>query len=171
MKKSDADRSQVNVRRIVSDSLELLQHEIRRNSIAVDLAPGNHDLVTLACEAQLQQVIVNLLRNGIDSTHGLSDATLSVEFSRKAEWVQIKIQDNGPGISADIRDNLFDAFYSTKSHGMGLGLAISKSIIESHDGKLTIRDDTERGAEFLIELPAAPCAKSDLNDQSDSIRS
>ena len=171
VKKSDADRSRVNVSRIVADSIGLLQHEIRRHSVDVDYVPGRHDIVTLACETQLQQVIVNLLRNGIDAVAGLSDATVSVDISTKREWVLIIIRDNGPGVSTDIRDNLFDAFYSTKSGGMGLGLAISKSIIESHDGRLTISDDTKRGAEFLIELPAAPCANSSLNDQSDSIRS
>jgi signal transduction histidine kinase len=96
----------------------------------------------------LQQVLFNLLMNAIEAMSG-------VEEGLRELWVSSEnaVRDSGPGLDAKSLNRLFDAFYTTKSHGLGMGLAISRSIIEAHGGQLCATASNSRGAVFQFRLP------------------
>jgi len=105
---------------------------------------------------QLQQVILNLIMNAIEAMHGSDDAPreLSINSARAdAQRVLVAVRDSGHGLHPGGLDRLFHAFYSTKPHGMGMGLAISRSIVEAHGGRLWAAANLPRGAVFQFTLP------------------
>ena len=106
---------------------------------------------------QLQEVVINLIQNAIDAMDAVDDGSrvLTVRTERNGnDAISIEIEDSGPGIDPKkSSDDLFDAFFTTKPHGMGLGLAICRMIVERHDGKLSVSSAEPHGAIFRIELP------------------
>jgi signal transduction histidine kinase len=105
---------------------------------------------------QLQQVILNLIMNAADAMNGMTDRprVLRLKTERHARnTVLITVQDSGPGIDPQNVDRIFNAFFTTKSHGMGMGLPICRSIIEAHNGRLWVSNDTGYGAVFHMTLP------------------
>jgi signal transduction histidine kinase len=117
--------------------------------LATDLPPVAVDAV------HIQQVLVNLLQNACEAmaSVGVDQRRLTVRTKRMSEWVSITVADTGPGLPDDGRSNLFDSFFTTKPKGLGMGLAISKTIIEAHGGRLWADTAKGRGAEFLFTLP------------------
>ncbi|TFI59586.1 GHKL domain-containing protein [Sphingomonas parva] len=112
-------------------------------------------MVVLADRIQLQQVLVNLVRNAIEAIGDRSDGRIDIAAKEEKGVVRLRVHDNGPGIPADVLPTIFDSFVSTKAQGMGVGLAISRTIIESHGGELTARSSPGEGATFDIVLPTA----------------
>jgi signal transduction histidine kinase len=107
---------------------------------------------------QLQQVILNLLHNALDAMDGIHDRPreLLIRTEREdADGVRLTVRDAGVGIDRRSIDKLFDAFYSTKSAGMGVGLAVSRSIIESHRGRIWAASNEDSGATFAFSIPSA----------------
>lgn len=106
---------------------------------------------------QIQQVILNLLRNGVDAMADLSPEERELTLTGRSEgsdWVCIEIKDRGPGISDEAAENLFTPFFTTKAGGMGMGLAISRSIVTAHGGRLAGMNRPAGGATFSITLPS-----------------
>ncbi len=107
---------------------------------------------------QLHEVILNLVQNALEAMEEVSNRRVlrvTTEL-REPDAVLIRVQDSGPGIEADKLDKIFDAFFTTKKKGMGLGLAICRMIIERHGGRLTASSDGKSGALFNIVLPIQP---------------
>ncbi len=104
-------------------------------------------------EARLRQAVVNLVRNAREALTGGGRVTLTVRHA--GDFVAIDIEDDGPGIPEEQRASIFDPFYTTKRHGTGLGLAVTRSIVEAHEGRIRCEAAGERGTRFTIELPAA----------------
>ena len=137
--------------------IEPLTHADARSSgvrIHIDLAP---DLPLASVDRiQMQQVLLNLLRNSIDALESLPSGQREVIIST-AHGVdgelQLAVADNGPGVPESMRERLFMPFATTKEHGTGLGLVVSRSIVEAHHGRLEYRDNPPRGARFLVTLP------------------
>jgi signal transduction histidine kinase len=112
----------------------------------------------LADRVQVQQVILNLIRNALESMSG-SDGPRELQiWSRTAEASQVivEVRDTGKGLDATTAERMFDAFYTTKPEGMGIGLALSRSMIEAHGGSLWAMQNSPRGAILLFSLPAGP---------------
>jgi signal transduction histidine kinase len=110
---------------------------------------------------QLQQVILNLLLNAADAMSGVEDRprTILVQTSlHDGDSVKLAVRDSGVGVDPDAVEKLFKAFYTTKVNGMGIGLSICRSIIESHDGRLWAEANDGPGATFSFWLPATPIA-------------
>ncbi len=103
---------------------------------------------------EIQQVLVNLIRNSFEALDGSDEASVLVRTRNLNDFVEVRISDNGPGIDAAIVDDLFEPFSTTKPGGTGLGLSISRSIIEAHNGTLTLDLNHSPGAAFVIALPA-----------------
>jgi PAS domain S-box-containing protein len=123
---------------------------ILRQELADNLPPVNGDRV------QLQQVILNLLRNGSDAMSGIDDRPrqLVVSTTRdEDERVRVTVRDVGVGLDPENTDKLFDAFYTTKSGGMGIGLSVSRSIVERHHGRLWVEPNDGPGATFTFSIP------------------
>lgn len=121
-----------------------------RADLADDLPPVTGDRV------QLQQVILNLLRNAVDAMSGLDHRPkrLIIRTERDADdRVRLTVQDTGVGIDPAVRDRLFDTFYTTKASGMGIGLSVSRSIVENHQGRIWAEKNDGPGASFSFSLP------------------
>ena len=105
---------------------------------------------------QLQQVLMNLMMNGIDAMKDVDGRRELGIRSRPAEdhQVLVSVSDTGVGLPQEQADRIFNAFFTTKSHGTGMGLSISRSIVESHGGRLWASDNSPRGASFCFTLPA-----------------
>jgi signal transduction histidine kinase len=105
---------------------------------------------------QLQQVMVNLILNAVEAMSGSHEGSRQLVISTEedeANGVRIAVQDWGPGLQPESLDRLFDAFYTTKPNGMGLGLSICRSIIEAHGGRLWAKPNLPQGAVFQFTLP------------------
>ena len=110
----------------------------------------------LADRIQLQQVILNLMMNAIEAMSGAGEGPRELwvrSGTDESQGVRVSVQDSGPGLDPKGLDHLFDAFYTTKPHGLGMGLAISRSLIEAHGGRLWATANAPRGAVFHFTLP------------------
>jgi signal transduction histidine kinase len=112
---------------------------------------------------QLQQVIINLVMNGIEAMQSLGDRPRELKIQSRqddAQQLLVSVRDCGVGISAENADRLFNAFFTTKSTGMGMGLSICRSIVEAHGGRLSASDNEGPGATFQFTLPVNAGAAS-----------
>jgi signal transduction histidine kinase len=134
----------------------LLGGETTRYSISVrtDLAADLPQV--MGDRVQLQQVLMNLMINGIDAMKDVDGTReLAIKSQRgENEEVVLSVTDSGVGLPPHQADQIFNAFFTTKPHGTGMGLRISRSIIESHGGRLWAADNSPRGASFYFTLPA-----------------
>lgn len=161
--KGAAERTSVQLNGAVRDVAFLMQTELAKSDVtlatelAEDLPPVSADRI------QLQQVIVNLVQNGIEAMSHVTDGPrrLSIRSERNGEGtVLVAVSDSGPGIEPKDQKRIFHAFFTTKPHGMGMGLSISHSIIESHGGRLWATNNSEGGATFQFTLPVGAAGES-----------
>ncbi len=154
--KGDQQRRRVNLVRLVESSLGLLGGELRDTGITVELHPGSRRCMIFVDKIQIEQVVINLLRNSIDAIvqSGRQDGRIDVYTRRLPDnAVELTVIDNGPGVAPQLLDHLFEPFQSGKASGMGMGLSISRSIIEAHGGRLWNNRYQQGGAQFGITLP------------------
>jgi PAS domain S-box-containing protein len=154
--KGTPERELVDVNEIIREMIVLLRSEATRyaTSVRTELAA---DLPrVMGDRVQLQQVIMNLMINGIDAMKDVDGMREQIIRSQPAgdEQVLVSVSDTGVGLPSDQTDQIFNAFFTTKRHGTGMGLSISRSIIESHGGRLWAVDNSSRGASFCFTLPA-----------------
>jgi PAS domain S-box-containing protein len=144
---------------IITEARNLMTEEATRRHIRIE-EDIESDLPPIAFDrVQLQQVLINLIGNGMDAMDASAgDKVLRIRVRRIGDTVRTEISDRGQGI--DFPDKIFDPFFTTKEHGMGMGLAICRSIVESHGGRLWAENNKPHGATFIftlpIELPGAP---------------
>jgi signal transduction histidine kinase len=110
----------------------------------------------VADRVQVQQVLMNLMLNGIEAMKDTGGVLTVKSQLREDGQIEIAVKDTGPGLPVDKADQIFDAFFTTKPQGSGMGLAICKSIVESQDGQIWANGDGGRGASFHFTLSAAP---------------
>jgi len=133
----------------------------RTGAIVQTLFSCDLDLV-MGDRVQFQQVILNLVRNAAQAMEGVQDRQrrLTIATERQDDnFVYLSVQDVGTGIAPEYFDRIFEAFYTTKNSGMGIGLSVSRSIIEKHGGRLWAEANEGPGTTFLIALPAGPSAR------------
>jgi PAS domain S-box-containing protein len=155
-----AKREPVDVNKIIQEMIALLRDAANRNSISI-LTKLDSGLPMIAADrVQLQQVLMNLMLNGIEAMKD-TEGELTV-ISRRTEdgEILIAVSDSGSGLPVEGRENLFAAFFTTKPQGTGMGLSISRRIIESHGGRLWASANTVRGATFQFTLPCEVNASS-----------
>jgi two-component system sensor kinase FixL len=105
-------------------------------------------------KVQIQQVLVNLIRNALEAMAGRARRKLAISTApRDREWIEIRVVDTGPGLAPQVREQLFQPFVSTKAGGMGVGLSLCRSIVEAHGGDLIAGNDEGSGAIFVMTLP------------------
>jgi signal transduction histidine kinase len=142
---------------VAREILTLLQHDIGASGISISTQYQNVPLV-LADRTQLQQVILNLVKNAMEAIKdapGSSQRRLHLATRSEASEVVLSVEDSGPGIAAADQDQIFKPFFTTKSTGMGLGLAFSRTIIEEHGGNLRLVKTGPSGTVFEIALPVS----------------
>ncbi len=158
-RKEEPVRRPLNLNDLVEELLPLLAHEVSRQRIRVELSLTPHLPAVPADRVQLQQVLINLLINGIQAMDETPIRQRVLAISTRVHGagdVMLAVRDAGPGIDTAAAHDLFKAFVTTKTNGMGMGLSISKSIIEAHDGRIWADSDDTPGAVFRFTLPVQP---------------
>jgi hypothetical protein len=162
----EAETKPVDIHESIDSALLILESRLKpmgkHSGIQIVKQYGNLPLVECHV-SQLNQVFMNILTNAIDAVEnqkkpGIITLHTSVSQGEREQEVVIHIQDNGPGMSEEVRARLFDPFFTTKSvgKGTGLGLSISHQIIEKHGGTLKCQSQPEQGATFSIQIPVNP---------------
>jgi len=154
--KTSPERTRVAGNDVVSDVLVLLGTSLRTHTVSVDAELASGIPPVLGDRVQLQQVVLNLLMNGIEAMSSVTDRTRTLRISSSADdtdGVLVAIQDAGPWVDAQALDQAFEPFFTTKQGGMGMGLSICRSIIDAHGGRLWATPATPTGAIFQFALP------------------
>jgi signal transduction histidine kinase len=161
LKKAPLIKSPLNVNEVIQEVLALVGGELRRRGVEVSAELDSNLPCIIADFVQLQQVLLNLVMNAIESMTTVTDRprVLQIQSHRNdfagQSAVLVAVRDSGVGLTADGRTRVFEAFYSTKPEGMGMGLWICRSIIEAHGGQLTAEPNDGVGAIFQFVLPAS----------------
>lgn len=158
MRKEDGQRELVNLNQLVRHVVDMVQHDLRRHGIQVSLDLSEPLAPVRATAIQIEQVLLHLLRNAIEAMERtpVEQRSLRIRTEQRSDGtVEASLQDAGSGLSAEALEQLFAPFYTTKPEGMGLGLSISQSIVESHGGRMHVQGNPAGGAVFTFTLPAA----------------
>jgi PAS domain S-box-containing protein len=159
VKKAPPRKEEVQINEVVLEVIALTRTEAGKNNVAVRTQFAQGLPIVRADRVQLQQVLLNLIINAIEAMSGAGQAVRELMIStgrNAANSVVVSVRDSGPGLDPKTMDRLFDAFFTTKSKGMGMGLAICHSIIEVHGGRMWAGPNEPRGAVFQFTLPLGP---------------
>jgi NO-binding membrane sensor protein with MHYT domain/two-component sensor histidine kinase len=159
-KKGSPQREPVDVNEIIREMIVLLRSEVTRHSISVRAELAADLPRVMGDRVQLQQVMMNLITNSIDAMKDVNGRRELAIKSQRAEHGQLTVcvSDTGVGLPPQQADQIFSAFFTTKPHGTGMGLSISRSIVASHSGRLWAADNSSRGASFHLILPTKVAA-------------
>lgn len=154
------EAKEVDLNEVIAEALDLVSGLAHARGVAVENIPPAEPLRVRGDRIQLQQVLLNLILNATDAMATLDQSRrrVTVQAARDRDFAQIEIVDNGPGIVAGKSDEIFEPFYTTKPNGMGMGLSIARTIVEAHDGRISVENRVGQGAAFRIRLPLAPGA-------------
>ena len=158
VRKDKSVRSRLNLNAVIADTLRLVSSDIllRESVVTTEM---DHNLPQVdAVPVQIQQVLLNLIMNALDAVEVLPPAERRIIISTrslKGESAEVSVRDFGPGLPTDRPEKVFDHFFSTKQTGMGMGLTVVRSIVETHGGTINAENAPDRGARFFFRLPAA----------------
>jgi two-component system C4-dicarboxylate transport sensor histidine kinase DctB len=152
-RKSSGQTSAVSSAVSINAALSILANRIVSNGIKIEFS-GQDEQWVKAEPIQLEQVLINLINNAIDALEGMQNARLGIRQYQQGEWQCIAIWDNGPMLGEEQLQRIFEPFFTTKKQGLGLGMAISKRLIESFEGELSVSNLVDIGPEFVIRLRA-----------------
>jgi signal transduction histidine kinase len=159
VKKQEPRREPAAVNGIVKDAVALIEPEARKEGVAVrlDLAGGLPEVPV--DRIQIEQVLINLLRNGMEAMHpqASSDHSLSIRTAATpGDRIEVSVRDTGVGLNGQAGGRLFEPFVSDKPTGLGMGLSISRSIVQMHGGQIWAEPNSDRGTTFRFTLPIHP---------------
>jgi PAS domain S-box-containing protein len=155
LRKSSTPMVNLDINDVIREVLVLTSYEINRRGITVVTELGSHLPPILGDRVQLQQVVLNLIMNSLDAMTEITDRTrqLEIKSSRKMDCILTQVLDCGYGLPTQSSDSIFDPFFTTKKDGIGMGLTISRSIIETHGGRLWAEQRSPQGALLNFTLP------------------
>ncbi len=157
-RKDVGERNPLHVNDLVKEVLAVVHGELESHQVSLQTVLSDGLPPVMAEQTQLRQVILNLIMNAIDAMSSVADRERILIVRSETDGsdnVLISLEDSGTGIDPDHMDRIFDAFFTTKAHGMGMGLSICRSIVESHGGKLWVSARSPYGSIFSAQLPAA----------------
>jgi C4-dicarboxylate-specific signal transduction histidine kinase len=157
IKKAPAEKNALDINEVIQEVLALAGHELQKNRILVECQLTKPLPLVLADRIQLQQVLLNLVMNGIEAMTAVTDRPRVLWVQSRIDesgHILVAVQDSGTGLGSDA-DRVFTPFFTTKGDGMGMGLPISRSLIEGHGGRLWAEPNVPHGAVFSFTLPAA----------------
>ena len=148
-------KSSHDLNQIIRNILLLFDYEINKSNINLDFYPLNGLKHLYLDEIQVQQILVNLVKNSLDAISESSqpEGTIEIRVTRQDAEVEVSVIDNGPGVPEDLHHRVFESFFTTKPKGVGLGLSICKSIAAAHGGNLRFTSPTNGGSSFVLTLP------------------
>jgi C4-dicarboxylate-specific signal transduction histidine kinase len=157
IKKAPPERTELDINEVIQGVLALADHELQKNQVLVECQLTRTLPLVRADRVQLQQVLLNLIMNGIEALTGATNRPRALGLESRTDEsgnVLVAIRDSGTGLGPEA-DRLFTPFFTTKANGMGMGLPISRSLIEGHGGRLWATANSPHGAVFSFSLPAA----------------
>jgi len=148
----------VDIDEVIRDVLKIVETELLAMHVTIesDLTFGGK---VLGESVQIQQIILNLILNALDAMRHSAERTLNISSEQRGDVAVVSVADTGSGIPRDIRETIFNPFFSTKDHGLGMGLAISRTIAEVHGGNLDVGGSTPGGTIMVLSLPAGEMQK------------
>jgi len=153
-RKGDRPRQAEDLEALIREASALALVGTNRSvGLALRLAPEAK--LAVVDKVQIQQVLLNLIRNAIEAMNGAAGGLVTIAAARMGGRIEIAVSDNGPGFADDVRDRLFMPFTTTKADGLGVGLSICRTIVESHGGTLTAESPEQGGALFRFSVPGA----------------
>jgi signal transduction histidine kinase len=157
LKRAPFDAKSIDLNEIVNETVDLVASLAHSRGMVLTASLSPSPLPVKADHIQMQQVLINVIVNAMDAMMDLDKARrkIVVRTARDDNFVEVEIADNGPGIPLGRFDEVFEPFYTTKANGMGMGLSIARTIVEAHDGEITIANGAGQGAVFRIRLPLA----------------
>jgi signal transduction histidine kinase len=154
MKRETLEKKHVNINKIAGDVLLLINSRTTINDIIFESEFDNKEPYIYADSMLIEQVILNLLENAVEEMEKTADGQKKISLKTEVQngSVSISVTDNGPGIQDSLKNNIFRPFFTTKSNGLGIGLALCKSIIEEHGGKIQFENNASGGTTFSFKL-------------------
>jgi len=148
-------RERVDLAHLVREAARFAEVEAQQLGVALQVEPSSTPLEVEVDAVQIEQVILNLVRNAFEATTSRLGATreVTIRSLRTAGGAEVTVSDTGPGVPRELMGRLFEPFFTTKRDGLGLGLSISRSIVEAHGGRLWAVPNSPRGTTFHLELP------------------
>jgi two-component system, LuxR family, sensor kinase FixL len=163
VRRGEIERVPVPLESIITEVTAILDSETKRRGLQVRTRLPAEPLTVLGDPIHLQQVLINLMINGMDAMSSPpTNSQLEIRLQREGDRGLLAVQDSGVGLPAELIPRLFERFFSTKPNGMGMGLAISRSLIEEHGGSIWVESQVGRGTTFFVSLPLVPSADSSL---------
>lgn len=147
----------ININDVIDEAVALVQRELEQHGVVLREQFSSDIGFVKGDRIQLQQVVINLIMNSAEAMENVTQRAreIVIRSSRSGNGqVAVEVQDSGDGVDPVVIDRLFEAFFTTKPKGLGMGLSISRSIIEAHDGRLTMSSDGKSGATVHIALPS-----------------
>lgn len=154
--KNDLQYEKNNLENLINEAIESVNHEINTHGIHLDLRISKKIPSVMLDKTRIKQVLIHLVRNAIEAMHDArnDNPKIIIEVNQVSKtMLEVLISDNGPGIETEKAHQLFESTFTTKSYGLGIGLPVSRSIIESHEGELIALNNANGGACFKILLP------------------
>lgn len=153
-KKETRARSAIDINKLIFTVLAIVRHEMHEHGVVLRTELDESLPALEGDRVQLQQVVLNLVMNAIEAMHSVAPRILSMRSCvSKPNFVQVAVEDTGTGIDPSNHDHIFDLMFTTKDRGMGIGLSICRSIIESHNGRIWVTRGIDKGSVFQFELP------------------
>ncbi|MGE0311385.1 MAG: PAS domain S-box protein [Lautropia sp.] len=155
VKRSEPERRRIAVQAVVADALGLAEIAAKRQQVSIHTRIDRHLPDLDADPILIEQVLINLLKNGVEAMRQQPRRELVLSVLARDGQIEFAVADLGPGLSAEMQGRLFEPFFTTKAEGMGIGLNICRSIVESHGGRLWVEPNQPSGCVFRFVLPAA----------------
>ncbi len=155
LRKGESKSEVIDLNQLIESTLHLLHGEIMKRKTHVEIALAKDPPMIFGDPVQLQQVLLNLIMNAMEamSTTAPSQRAINITTRANNTTIEVAIVDSGPGVAAEDKARLFQAFFTTKQHGLGLGLSICSTIVKAHAGKLSIENNAGGGATAVVALP------------------
>jgi C4-dicarboxylate-specific signal transduction histidine kinase len=168
LKRASPQIALVNMNEVVGEALSVVASEITKTGVTAKTELTPNAAYVRADRIELQQVLLNLIMNAVQAMSKANhhDRELLIRTANENSSVMVQVEDSGPGLNAFEAERVFEPFYTTKSQGLGMGLSISRSIIEKYGGHLSARPRNSRGAIFEFALPAA--VQNERSEKGDS---
>lgn len=151
--RGETEKMPDDINEVVADACDLALVGARTEGVDFTMQFDDALRPVMVDRVQIQQVVVNLLRNSIDALEGRPDAAIQVTTRQDGDAVRVAVADNGPGLDKEIASKLFQSFNTSKPDGMGIGLSVSRSIVEDHGGRIDATPCPDGGVEFWFTLP------------------
>ena len=160
LEKAPFELKNIDLNEVAREAIEFLSKLVIARKVELTSAITQNELPILGDRIQLQQVILNLVVNGIDAMNDTPTASriINIRTSRVGEFAELSVSDRGLGIPQDRLKKIFEPFFSSKDDGMGMGLSITRTIVEAHRGRTWAKNRDHGGASFRVELPLARVA-------------